>query len=187
GAWSEVRRSRRGAWVLAGFYALLSVGLPVAGTSLRTTLGDPGMRALQLLSIGFAVLAVLTAWLGRTRPALGWVPSLAFTPMVLLLAHPALLERARAESGAPLAAAIAAADPAARVRYEFCYSPGTDFLLGRTSALVSPLGMESTSNYQVRYRKLLIERGAWKAAAATVDRVPASVIVRPARDSRPPP
>ena len=52
---------------------------------------------------------------------------------------------------------------------------------------MSPLGIESTSNYQVRYRKLLIERGAWKASAATADLAPASVIVRPARDARPRP
>ncbi len=72
------------------------------------------------------------------------------------------------------------------MRYEFCYSPGTDFLLGRSSELVAPLGRETTSNYQVRYRALLVERGQWTALAAPGDSWVA-VVVRPAGDRRPAP
>jgi len=72
------------------------------------------------------------------------------------------------------------------VRYEYCYSPGTDFSLGRTSVLVSPLGRETTSNYQVRYRRQLIARGHW-AALDSIPSTGADVIVRLANDPRPAP
>ena len=45
-----------------------------------------------------------------------------------MLGHPLLAQQASAASGEGLARAIAAAAPGASVRYEFCYSPGTDFL-----------------------------------------------------------
>ena len=190
-AWSSGHRAARGAWVTAALYLALAASLVVAGAMLgesaRAALGEDGARAFQRLSIALAALALLAAGFAARRPALGFVPSLAFTPVVLFLIHPALLRRAEAESGAPLARAIAAAAPSARVRYEYCYSPGTDFLLGRTSALVSPRGVESTSNYQVRYRKLLIERGRWTAVQSPDGTAAAGVIVRSARDSRPAP
>ncbi|MGH7742801.1 MAG: ArnT family glycosyltransferase, partial [Candidatus Eiseniibacteriota bacterium] len=49
------------------------------------------------------------------------------------------------------------------VIYRRCYSPGTDFLLGRSSRLVSEDGTEATSNYIVRYREVLRGRGLWTA------------------------
>ena len=145
------------------------------------------MRGVLMLSIGFGVLAVLGVAIGRSRPGLGFVVCLAFTPLVLMLGHPLLAQQASAASGEGLARAIAAAAPGASVRYEFCYSPGTDFLLGRSSTLVSPRGLESTSNYQVRYRTRLIERGSWKAVDDPERAAPAGIIVRRARDARPAP
>jgi len=66
-------------------------------------------------------------------------------------------------SGAPLARAVEAAG-GGRLRYERCYSPGTDYLLGRGSTLVSERGEETTSNYQLRYRETLIAPRAMDAA-----------------------
>jgi len=191
-AWSDPRRAGRGIWILAAFYAMLSIaGFAiiggVMGPALQSVLGDSGRRGVLMLSIGFGLLAVMGIAIGRSRPALGFVGCLAFTPMVLMLGYPLLARQASAESGEGLARAIAAAAPGASVRYEFCYSPGTDFLLGRTSTLVSPRGLESTSNYQVRYRTRLIERGSWKAVDDPGRAGPAGVIVRGARDPRPAP
>ena len=65
----------------------------------------------------------------------------------------------------------------AGVRYEYCYSPGTDFLLGRLGTLVSAQGHETESNYQVRYRETLIARGLWSALPTPPARGRETVVV----------
>jgi hypothetical protein len=74
------------------------------------------------------------------------------------------------------------------VRFELCYSPGADFALGRRSEIVSPLGFETTSTYQRRYRGALIARGLWTPHATPPPPAPGTVVVRPAgRDATPAP
>ena len=68
-----------------------------------------------------------------------------------------------------------------------CYSPGTDYRLGRRSALVSERGDETTSTYQVRYRATLVARGQWTPLAAAPDSGRVDVIVQPARGGPGPP
>ncbi len=72
-----------------------------------------------------------------------------------------------ARTGAPLARAIAAAGAGSAI-YERCYSPGTDYLLGTVSPLVSARGEETASNYIVRYRATLVVRGLWRG----LERIP---------------
>ncbi|MBI1799844.1 MAG: glycosyltransferase family 39 protein [Candidatus Eisenbacteria bacterium] len=103
--------------------------------------------------------------------------------VVIALRYPAS-ERGKL-SGAPLARAIADVGGDA-VRYEDCYSAGTDFLLARSSQLVSTRGVETTSNYLIRYRETLRAHGLWTA----FDRPPAggaSIVVRQVRSTKPPP
>ena len=99
-------------------------------------------------------------WQAAARPRWAWACALVFTPLLLAVGGSELERRAAAASGAPLARALAAAGVAS-VRYEDCYSPGTDFLLGRPSTLVTRTGYPLTSNYAVRYRDLLRRRGEW--------------------------
>src|SRR5262249_41249551 len=99
------------------------------------------------------------------------------------LGYPLLAAYSKTQSGEPLARAIRATSPGARVRYESCYSPGTDYSLGRTSILVSELGLETTSNYQTRYRRQLIARGLW-TAVGSLSLTTTDVVVRSARDPR---
>ncbi len=181
----------------------------------------PGGSITARVALGFLLFAAVFFSLSRSKlvtyllpaiPPLAWLAAAAwtrfesawrpwafaavllFTPSVLLLGRPALVEYARSRSGAPLARAIAAADEGP-VRYEACYSPGTDFLLGRRGLLVSADGRETTSNYQLRYRPTLIARGLWTplAAAAAGDsttaaaRDPVALVVRPAHGAGPPP
>jgi hypothetical protein len=109
-------------------------------------------------------------------------------PLLLAtVATPTLLRHAREHSGAALAAAIRDRDPAAAIRYERCYSPGTDYLLGRRSAIVSEAGHEVRSSYQIRYRETLIARGLWTLLAAADTSHVADVVVRRARDPEPAP
>jgi 4-amino-4-deoxy-L-arabinose transferase-like glycosyltransferase len=118
-------------------------------------------------------------WRRSSRPAWMFAATLAFTPLVLLVGYGPLRQRADASSGAPLARALRAA-AAATVRYEDCYSPGTDFLLGRRSIVVSPTGEPLTSNYAVRYRDSLRQRGLWTLVDSLSVAPPAEAIVRPA-------
>jgi len=104
----------------------------------------------------------------------------------LLAAGSPLLRYAASQSGEPLARSIADTAPGGRVRFEACYSPGTDFVLGRRSALVSALGRETTSNYQLRYRATLVARGEWTPLAAP-DSARVEVVVRPVRPAAEPP
>src|SRR5205085_7576016 len=109
-----------------------------------------------------------------------------FVASLVLIGSPLWYGYAQDQSGMPLARAIRAAAPGARVRFEYCYSPGTDFVLDRISSLVSRTGRETTSNYQMRYRKTLIARGQW-TPQDTIPVEPAEVVVRPARDALAPP
>ena len=121
-------------------------------------------------------------WQRSRRPRWALALTLAFTPLVLAGAWPVLQRHAAAESGAPLARALAAAGVAS-VRYEDCYSPGTDFLLGRPSTVVSWTGHALTSNYAVRYRDALRRRGEWTLVDSPALAPPADAIVR--ESSRP--
>src|SRR5262249_57340164 len=67
---------------------------------------------------------------------------------------------------------------ATAVRYEACYSPGTDFLLQRRSVVVSATGDPLTSNYAVRYRNVLRRRGLWPLVDSAALAPPADAIVR---------
>jgi len=102
------------------------------------------------------------AWGRVGRPARRWglVAVVLVTPLALLVGRPALLAYARSQSGAGLAEAIGGAG-GGPVRYEACYSPGTDFLLGRRGDLIDVGGEATTSNYQLRYRETLVARGQW--------------------------
>jgi len=106
---------------------------------------------------------------------------------VLFAAGGPLLRYAASHSGEPLARAISATLPGGFLRYEACYSPGTDYRLGRRSALASALGLETTSTYQARYRATLVARGQWTPLAAAPDSDRVDVIVRPARGGPAPP
>ncbi len=113
----------------------------------------------------------------RPRPSAVFAAMLAFTPLVLVGGWGSLRAHARTTSGEGLAAAVRAAGSPA-LRYEDCYSPGTDFLLGRRSPVVSALGHPLTSNYAVRYRESLRQRGLWTLLDSPAAAPPARIIVR---------
>jgi len=119
-------------------------------------------------------------WLGTRRP--GWVLAamLVFTPLLLAIGSGRLREHAHASSGDRLARAIAGSG-ARSIRYEDCYSPGTDFLLGRPSTIVSALGHPLTSNYAVRYRETLQARGLWTPVGDPTRAPAADIVVRERR------
>ncbi len=126
-------------------------------------------------------------WLRARRPSWAFAAMLAFTPIVLVTGSIRLRAEAHASSGDRLARAIAGSG-ARTVRYEDCYSPGTDFLLGRPSTVVSALGHPLTSNYAVRYRESLRQRGLWTLVDDPASAPVADVIVRePRREGRTPP
>ena len=134
------------------------------------------------------------AWGRVPLPARRWglVAVVLVTPLALVIGRPALLAYARSQSGAPLAEAIQRTG-GGPVRYEACYSPGTDYLLGRRGDLIDVGGEATTSNYQLRYRETLRARGLWTphegpapaADAAADDR--ATVRVRAASRADAPP
>lgn len=119
-------------------------------------------------------------WHRSRRAAWAFAAVLAFTPFVLLTGSVRLRAQAHATSGDRLARAIASTG-ARTVRYEDCYSPGTDFLLGRPSTVVSALGHPLTSNYAVRYRESLRQRGLWTLVDDPASAPVADVIVREPR------
>lgn len=196
-AWSDARRAARGGVVLgAVLFALAAVALVFGareewwGTRLPAGLVAHGMASALRLGVALAALAALgfaAAYL--RRPALAVTAAALFMPALLLIGGGTGIRFARAESGAPLAGAILEYDPGARVRYEYSYSPGTDFLLGRGGWFVSETGHEFTSNYQVFYREMLEGRGRWVPSPAPELAPPAQVIVRSTRrgDPEPPP
>ena len=174
----------------------------------------PGGRVAARVALGFVLFAAIFFTLSRSKlvtyllpalPPLAWLAAAAwskssgtarrwafavvllFTPLLLLISRPALVDYARSQSGSGLAAAITATG-GGPVRYEACYSPGTDYLLNRRGALVEVGGEQTTSNYQLRYRDSLIARGRWTpvSAADMADRDTAAVVVRSAKRGSPP-
>jgi 4-amino-4-deoxy-L-arabinose transferase-like glycosyltransferase len=173
--------ARPGVAVALGFALFAGVFFTLSHSKLVTYL-IPALPPLAFLAV------VCWEHVPRPLPRLGrlaWVASLAFVPLLVTAGHPWLRRAADASSGAPLAAAIRATG-ARTVRCEWCYSPGTDFLLGRSSTLVSAGGEETTSNYQVRYARALRARGLWTPLAAP-PAVPADVVVRDLKPATAPP
>src|SRR5262245_48212997 len=115
-----------------------------------------------------------------------WPAMLLFTPLVLAFGWPALQRQARATSGDALARALAA-DGVRSVRYEDCYSPGTDYLLAGRSTVVSATGHPLTSNYAVRYRDTLRRRGQWTLVDSIAMAPAADAVVREIRRAGEPP
>jgi len=174
-------------------------------------------RETDLVALGFVAFAAILFTVSRSKlvtyllpavPPLAWlaarawsdersrgsralrtvlVAGLAFTPALLAIAGPRLHAYAREHSGLPLARAVMAAAGPDRVRYEYCYSPGTDFVLGRRGDVVTENGSELRSTYLIRYRALLGQRGAWTALDRPPARENAAVVVRRAGDARPVP
>jgi 4-amino-4-deoxy-L-arabinose transferase-like glycosyltransferase len=184
-AWSDAERAPRAAWGLAVVYAAVAVVAALAGFGpLLGRAGPPldgAAFGARILAACFAYVALRSAAAALGRPERAFIGILLFTPVVLFAAGEPLLRHAASQSGEPLAGAIAATSPGGFVRYESCYSPGTDFRLGRRSALVSALGYETTSTYQVRYRAALVARGQWTPLAAAPDSDRVDVVVRRTR------
>mgnify|MGYP001069863257 FL=1 len=141
---------------------------------------DSGTLGAKVIAACFAYVALRSAAAALGRPQRAFVGILLFTPLLLLAAGGPLRGYAASQSGEPLARSIADMAPGGRVRCVGCYSPGTDFLLGRRSELVSATGHETTSNYQVRYRETLRARGRWTPLAAGADTGRVEVVVLPA-------
>ena len=175
----------------------------------------PGGPIPARVALGFILFAAVFFTLSRSKlvtyllpaiPALGWLAAAAWTragararrwgfaavvavmPIAIVIGHVRLVAYARSQSGAPLAAAIAASG-GGPVRYQSCYSPGTDFVLGRRATLAGVGGLEITSNYQHRYRDTLVARGMWTPRDPAGDGEPVSeaVVVRPAARAGEPP
>ena len=127
------------------------------------------------------------AWGRRnSRLPLPLLLSLLFTPMVLIIGSPWLIEYARQHSGVALAGAIRTSRGGS-VLYEGCYAPGADFLLDRSSAVASDNGAPLTSNYILRYRDRLQRRGQWRLYATAADAPAVDIVVRSTRRTDAPP
>lgn len=202
-AWSDPRPQRRSGVILFLFYLALAIdcafvhsihrvpgamappAVPGARPMMAIAFATPpvlaGERAMAVAFAALALVALACAITRRRSPA--FVASLGFIPVMLVCGHAVLGAFARSQSGEPLARAITATG-GGPVRYEGCYSPGTDFVLGSSSELVSQDGHETTSNYQLRYRETLIERRLWRALPAPA--YDAAVVVRPASSTTAP-
>ena len=114
----------------------------------------------------------------------GFAAVLAAFPVALWSGWHTLEVAATRASSEPLARAIAAesAGRPLRVRFERCYSAGADYLLNRSSDVVTPRADETTSIYQARYHDSLRARGLWTLHDRVDDAPPADVIVRPVPD-----
>jgi 4-amino-4-deoxy-L-arabinose transferase-like glycosyltransferase len=167
-------RARPESAVAAGFVLFALVFFTISRSKLVTYL----LPALPPLAWLVAERWTAAARAGRRSVAL-YAAGLAVPALVLAFGLAPAREYMRAHSGEPLAAAIARAG-GGPVRYEDCYSPGTDFMLGRTGTVVSASGNVTTSTYQLRYRERLIARGQW----TPLDRAPepdtAAFVVRSA-------
>lgn len=168
--------STRAARIALGFVLFAAVFFSLSRSKLVTYL-LPAFPA-------FAWLAA-QSWLAAPRRPSRVVAALALgaIPLVLVVGRPAVLRYADSQSGAPLARAIRSSG-GGTVRCVGCYSPGTDFLLGRSSTVISELGHEITSTYVVRYRETLRERGQWTLVANEADAPPADVLVYSPRRAR---
>jgi 4-amino-4-deoxy-L-arabinose transferase-like glycosyltransferase len=190
-AWSDAERVRRAAWGLTAACVAIALGFGIAGFGPWLARAgapfDSAALGAKIVAACFAYVALRSLAAAVGRPERAFVGILLFTPVALFALGEPLLRYAASQSGEPLARAIAATAPGGLVRYEACYSPGTDFRLGRRSALVSALGRETTSTYQVRYRSTLVTRGQWTPLAAAPDSGPAEVVVRPASGAPGPP
>jgi len=176
--------------------------------------GDPALaRASKSVALGFVAFALVFFTLSRSKLVTYLVPAipplallaafswntvrgrarfafallLLLTPALLIFGHARLAAEARNGSGEPLARAIQTLGGAPAVRYEGCYSPGTDFLLNRRSDIVSDRADLTTSVYQARYRDLLERRNEWTVRGDTVGAPAADVIVRSVKDPAPAP
>ena len=164
--------------VAAGFVLFASVFFTLSHSKLVTYL-LPVVPALAYIAA--------ESWGRRAqrlpRPLL---VALVFTPLLLVGGAPWLNDYVQRHSGAALAGAIRASGGGA-VRYEDCYSPGTDFLLDRGSSLVSATSAPLTSNYILRYRDTLRLRGQWPLYATAADAPAAAIIVRATKNAAVPP
>jgi len=182
--WSDAERMRRGAWGLTIVFVALAASFALAGfgpwlARVAPPFDGAGLGA-KIIAGCFGYVALRSAAAALGRPDRAFVGILLFTPVVLFGLGEPLLRYADSQSGQPLARSIMATSPGGRVRYLWCYSPGTDYLLGRRSEVVSESGQEITSNYQVRYRATLVGRGQWTPLAAEPDTGRVDVIVQPA-------
>jgi 4-amino-4-deoxy-L-arabinose transferase-like glycosyltransferase len=139
-------------------------------------------KLVSYLLPAFPALAwwAVESWRRSPRPRWAWVAVLLTMPLLLAVSWPMLKREAQASSGAALARALEAAN-ARSVRYEDCYSPGTDYLLARPSTVVSATGHPLTSNYAVRYRDSLRRRGLWTLVDSLTLAPAADAIVREVR------
>ena len=143
--------------VALGFLLFAAIFFTISRSKLVTYL-LPALPCLAWLAAA--------AW-GRASLPLrrwGWMTTVLLLPLALLFGRGAILAYARTQSGGPLAAAIQGAGGASGggpVRYQACYSPGTDYVLGRRGELIDVGGIQTTSNYQLRYRETLEARGLW--------------------------
>lgn len=165
---------RRSAGIAAGFVLFASIFFSLSHSKLVTYL----LPAIPALAWWAA-----EGWSDRPRGRKSLVAVTLFTPVLLLAGYPWLRAAALDVSGEPLARAIRSSG-ASTVRYEDCYSPGTDFLLGRPSSVVSALGHPITSNYVLRYRTKLRERGQWRLFDGPSAAPEADVVVREVRRER---
>jgi 4-amino-4-deoxy-L-arabinose transferase-like glycosyltransferase len=121
----------------------------------------------KLVSYLLPAIPALAWWAaecwGRRAPRLPrpLLAALLLSPALLVGGSPWLGRYAETQSGAGLARAIARGG-GGTVVYEDCYSPGSDYLLGAVSGVVSADGHVLTSNYVVRYRDTLRARGQWR-------------------------
>lgn len=186
-SWGRVRSARGPAVALSVVLAALAIGAVVAFVDgLGGTAG--GEIRFALLGVAVASGLVLPLALGTAISGRRWLALAAcgaWTAGVLALGGMPLGEFASESSGARLARALRALPGSPSIVYESCYSPGTDFLLGRNGLVVSALGHEITSNYVVRYRTSLRERGLW-TLADSLPRAGADVIVRERRSGEAP-
>lgn len=169
--------AKRGLWSMHARVALGFVLFAAAFFSLSHS------KLVTYLLPAFPALAWIAAeaW-GQRRAALPkpLAAALLFAPLVLVGGWPWLGPLAQRESGAALAKAIRAGGGGA-VRYEDCYTPGTDYLLAQRSTVVSATGTPLTSNYAVRYRETLRARGQWPLLDSAAAAPAANVIVRETR------
>ncbi|HUK62868.1 MAG TPA: hypothetical protein VLV15_06030, partial [Dongiaceae bacterium] len=152
------RRRRIAGIATAGFWIALAAAMVWLHRE-RFVLVGPDLRPgawLAMACAGMTVIAV--AALFERGSWLRW-PALAAFPVVVLVAGSGWLGYvAQRQSGAGLAEAVKSRG-GGTVVYEDCYSPGSDYLLGRVSSVVSQDGRVLTSNYVLRYRALLRSRG----------------------------